>query len=917
MEIPMPNLKGRPVAAVRETPLVEAAQATLAAGLMRIPRFVAAAVARGGSLADRDEARSIHKLRVACRRVESVFAAYADLLPERRLKKTRKWLRVVRRAAGKSRDVDVVVGRLRRDARTLDSDSAHAARALARHLVKGKKKSGDELEAIAAKYPKARWAKAQRELVAGIDADPVIETTLGQLAQRVVRITADHVRAISRNDLAQIDNVHELRLAIKRLRYQVEVFAECVDPAEAQALREHLSQLQTCLGAVSDLSKICDECGQGNRADVQAQGSLIGLRDHYAHELSAAHRHALAAWKALESGKFFPLLSQAMGGAESGQTHRELGMDGIVEPKPTRFPNRPETRKHLNGSASRTGSHKPDRIAAIDVGTNSIRLIIAEASNDGSYRVLDDEKEITRLGRGLQSSGQMDPGAITHSVAAISRMKSIAEGYGVSSLRLVATAAPRLASNAHVLLNAVHQATGLHLEVIDAEQEAMLAYNSAANAFDLTSLPAIVVDIGGGSTEAILSVGINVAGGRPSQSVGPGVIERVYTLPIGVIGLTERFGLAERVTERRFKELRTYVKSIVRDHFGKGGVPIVPQIMVGTGGTFTTLAAMARMHVLGERADGLLSRSVQGFEVTRAETRHLLDYLRKLSARERTRVPGLPGDRADIILAGLVIVDVLLKTVGANKFRAHDGGIRDGILLEMVRSGAAVSGSETKGQADRPDPVRSARKFASACGFEQSHALHVAQLSLNIFDHLLPCFAEELHAADIDAARARQVLEAAAILHDVGYLINYNAHHKHSYHLISHADLAGWTSTEVQVIANIARYHRRASPSQKHRPFAALAQPHQHLVRILAGILRIADGLDRTHMQVVSSLTIKLKGKEAYMSVTALEEPSVDMWGAMRKGELLTKAIDVNVHIEWKCSSSESRLRSKRYAAAV
>jgi exopolyphosphatase/guanosine-5'-triphosphate,3'-diphosphate pyrophosphatase len=546
------------------------------------------------------------------------------------------------------------------------------------------------------------------------------------------------------------------------------------------------------------------------------------------------------------------------------------------------------------GERGRSGAGgKSRRLAAIDVGTNSVRLIVAEAQPDGTYRILDDEKEITRLGKGLGATGKLDAGAIEHSAVTIARMRSIAEGYGAGEVRVVGTSAAREAKNTKELTRAIREKAGLQLEVISGEQEAVLAYRSAARAFDLSRIAGAVVDIGGGSTEIVLSA--------PGGLNGMGLIERVYTLPLGAVRLTEKFGGADACSRERFEEMRKHIKGMLETKVGKP--PVTPPMMIGTGGTFTTLGAMVQLRELGPTADGLFSGGVQGIEVGRADLKHLLEYVRKLPVKERTRVAGLSADRADIIVAGLAIVDGVLKWFGSNRVRVHEGGIRDGILLGMVGGGEGEPG-------ERRDPMRAVRRLARACAYEAAHSKHVTGLALSIFDQLRDAGERvKLEKGMRLDAEARLLLEAASLLHDIGYLINYAQHHKHSYHLIVHADLGGLTTRQVRVVANVARYHRAAEPKEKHPTFAALTPEDRALVRGLSGILRVADGLDRTHMQSVRGVDVKARGAATRFDIEAEREPSVDMWGAVRKCELFERAFSTKCGFEWRCQSGQAEKR--------
>ena len=521
------------------------------------------------------------------------------------------------------------------------------------------------------------------------------------------------------------------------------------------------------------------------------------------------------------------------------------------------------------------------RIAAIDVGTNSMRLIVAEASADGSYRVLDDEKEVTRLGRGLCDTGQLRQDSMEHSAQVIARMKGIAEGYGVpmNQLRIIGTCAVREATNGPDFVELVRRQSGLTLEPISGEEEARLAHLSAAAAFDLSSVSAAVVDIGGGSTEMVLSSG--------------GVIDQLCTLPLGAVRLTEQFaGAQEPGDEEIYDEMRRYIRRTIRQQFGKA--PFVPQFIVGTGGTFTSLAAISMHRGASTSSGGLLPFAVRGYELQRSEVKHTLEWLRQMPVRSRLRVAGLSPDRTEIIIAGLAVAEAVMKHLGANTARVHDRGIRDGLLLTMIHDMWPTGEHRFLEPVDR---IRSARHFATACRYEEHHSNHVAELAVSIFDQLTQHRPETLEECGGDAGR--ELLRVAGILHDVGYFINYSKHHKHSYHLIVHSDIPGFAHRELEIIANIARYHRRSEPKARHPNFAKLPPADRRVVRVLSAILRIADGLDRTHTRSVRSVRLTITGGVATFTLDAPEEPAADMWGAGRKADLFAKQFDLEPRFQW------------------
>jgi exopolyphosphatase/guanosine-5'-triphosphate,3'-diphosphate pyrophosphatase len=519
------------------------------------------------------------------------------------------------------------------------------------------------------------------------------------------------------------------------------------------------------------------------------------------------------------------------------------------------------------------------RIAAIDVGTNSIRLIVAEASPDGSYRVLDDEKETTRLGQGLETTGLLQPGAMEQSVLALARMKSIADGFGVEVMRAIGTCAVREAGNREQFLAMVRDRAGLNVEPISAHEEAHLAHLSVAQAFDLHTLAAAVVDLGGGSTEVVLSTG--------------GVVERVFSLPLGAVRLTEQFGGPDHAARDRYDKMCRSVRRRLKQAIDKP--PFIPQVMFGTGGTFTSLANISRNRNQPASTARASTKGVRGYEMQRSEVRHIIDSLRALPLRARARVSGLSSDRSDIIVAGCSIVERVMKHLGVNRLIVHDGGVRDGLLRTMVRE--LFPPTDRGFLIDPPDRLRPIRQFAAACGYEERHANHVARLAGQIFDQLAGYFRSEPAGWTDDANRF--ILEAAALLRDVGYLINYSRHHRHSYHLIVHSDLPGLTPREVQLIATVARYHRRAMPKKRHPEFAALPKVDRKLVCRLAAILRIADGLDRNRLQIVRRVGVRIQGDTARFALEAAEDPAVDMWGAIRKGRLFEEVFGFKPRFEW------------------
>ena len=518
------------------------------------------------------------------------------------------------------------------------------------------------------------------------------------------------------------------------------------------------------------------------------------------------------------------------------------------------------------------------RAAAIDVGTNSLRLVVAELLPDGSHRVLDDEKVVTRLGRGMATSDRLADEPMQQTAQAIAHLKTIADGYGVDRLDAIATCAVREATNGDEFVAMVHERAGLELRVIDAQQEAKLAHRSVRHGFDLRDMNTAIADIGGGSTEIVLSC-------------GP-VIEQICPVPSGAVRLAERFGLGDIVSDAQLKLVRRHLRDLMHKCVGK---PMFePQLVIGTGGTFTTLASISMQRDATRRRNtDMLASSARGYELPRSEVTHLMRMMAAMPLEVRARVPGLQPERADIIVAGLAIIEAVMTHLNVDHLRVHDQGIRAGLLLEMFDEMRPAGATESDQPTDR---LHSVRKFARTCQYPEAHSEHVAQLAVQIFDQLSELLPE---ASSWATRRARVLLESAAVLHEVGCYINYDRHHKHSYHLITHSDLHGFTQREREVVANVARYHRRAFPKKKHANFAKLSQADRTLVSRLAAILRIANGLDRTHTQGISRIDLACQSDRVIFSATATQEPVVDLWGAQRKSEMFSRVFKREPVFAW------------------
>lgn len=496
-----------------------------------------------------------------------------------------------------------------------------------------------------------------------------------------------------------------------------------------------------------------------------------------------------------------------------------------------------------------------NRLAAIDIGTNSIRSIIVEADASGTFRLLDDEKVTVRLGEGLHRTGSLSAAACERALAALERQKKIIDGYGVRAVEAVATSAVRKAANGPAFIAAVRERVGIEVAVVSGEEEAQLAALSAFNNFDLDEAKYLLVDIGGGSLELVTTVGRH--------------LEEICSLELGAVYLTETFLKVDSPPERAYERLRRLIRKTLKETFPHDKPAI--SAVIGSGGTVTSMAAM----ILASRKEGF--GSIHGHEILRSDVVHLLAMLQRKSLKELRAVPGLNPDRADIIVAGVMVIDELLEFFRANLLRVNERGIREGLILRGLKRHGMLP-TENRFHSWRDSVVG----FAVSCHFDARHGHQVARLALEIF--------AALAATHQLGDRERRLLEAAALLHDVGYFINYASHHKHSYHLIRHADLFGFTPRERELIATVARYHRKSIPKKKHLPFMRLAAVDRQLVARLGGILRLADGLDRSRTGKVTIARLALTPTCLTLWLQGSGDLSVEIYGATAKSDLFSSA---------------------------
>jgi exopolyphosphatase/guanosine-5'-triphosphate,3'-diphosphate pyrophosphatase len=505
----------------------------------------------------------------------------------------------------------------------------------------------------------------------------------------------------------------------------------------------------------------------------------------------------------------------------------------------------------------------PIRLAAIDIGTNSVRLLVVDAFGPDDYRTVDDEKVTTRLGEGFSTSGLLSAVAMQRTLDAVINLKAIAEGRGANRIQAVATSAVREASNGHLFTARLSDEAGIVPQVISGNEEAQLAYLSARHNFHLGSERVVCLDIGGGSLELVSTTGA--------------AIQQLVSLPLGAVRLTERFVHSDPISKPDWQALRDHIRGELERALGEDLVE--GAVLIGSGGTVSSLA-----RVIAHQRGDKITR-IHGYVANRSAIRRAIDLFRSLDLEGRRHLEGLSADRADIILAGVEVVNEVMRLLHLNSIVVNEHGIRAGIILTMTRE---IFGSPATGPADWRESVRA---LGQACHYEPAECEHVAKLAVALFDALA-----ELHHFD---EGERRLVEAAALLRNVGHHVSYEKHHIHSYHLIRHANLPGFSPREIELLANIARYHRRALPQKSHPNFGRLSRTDRLRVCRLGGIVRFVDGLDRSHRRRVSGIEARLDRTQVppELLITLLANGPIDieMWGAAQKRDLLEQAFDIQV----------------------
>ncbi|TVP63330.1 MAG: Ppx/GppA family phosphatase [Nodularia sp. (in: Bacteria)] len=469
-------------------------------------------------------------------------------------------------------------------------------------------------------------------------------------------------------------------------------------------------------------------------------------------------------------------------------------------------------------------------IAAIDLGTNSLHMVVVKIDPTlPSFRIIAKEKETVRLGNRDIATGELKPEIIDKAIIALRRFQEVAKTANAETIIAVATSAVRESPNGRDFLHRIEDELGLSVDLISGQEEARRIYLGVLSGMEFNNLPHIVVDIGGGSTELILG---------DSQEA-----RSLTSTKVGAVRLTSELITTDPISDTEFQYLQAYTRGMlersVENVLANIEIGESPRL-VGTSGTIETLATIhAREHL------DTVPSTLNGYEFSLKDLQNWVYRLRKMTNSEISNIPGMPEKRSEVILAGAVILQEAMSLLGVESVTVCGRALREGVIVDwMLAHGLIEDRLRYQGSVRERSVLKQADKYH----INLEHSDRVALFALSLFDQTQGI----LHNWGVNE---RQMLWAAAILHNCGHYISHSSHHKHSYYLVRNSELLGYTETEIEIIANLARYHRKSQPKKKHENYRnLLSKQHRQIVNQLSALLRLAVALDRRQIGAIASI---------------------------------------------------------------
>ncbi|MBE9065732.1 Ppx/GppA family phosphatase [Leptolyngbya cf. ectocarpi LEGE 11479] len=507
------------------------------------------------------------------------------------------------------------------------------------------------------------------------------------------------------------------------------------------------------------------------------------------------------------------------------------------------------------------------KLAAIDIGTNSIHMIIVDVIAQRNFEVIEREKEMVKLGVGVFATNRLSDRAFNLGVETISRYVRLAEQRGVDAVITAATSAIREAQNGEAFINKVIQQTGISPKIISGKEEARLIFLAVRNSIALEDRTALVIDIGGGSTETVV-------GNRQDVLFGD-------SLQLGVLRLLDMFEDKGPVGEEGRSVLEAHIQFVAQKTLDQIQSLGFDQV-IGTSGTIRTLGEAAHLKATGESL-----RSVNAEVVSLTHIADLTQGLLGKKLEKRAKVEGISDKRADAIHLGGILLVKLLEIANAKEITLCEASLREGMILDYLeRHSHEVETFLPQANLRYRKAAQLVQKYQA----DWQQNCHVANLALQLFDQT-----QDLHQYD---TFERELLEFAALLHDVGQYISFQKHHKNSRYIISRADLRGFTDEEILLMGHLARYHCKAAPTKNHKRFRRLSKSHRRIVQTLSGMLRIAVSLDKTKNQRVTGINCKISDTSVKIRVKSTGKVDLELWAAGCDRNVLATALKRDIDIQ-------------------
>ena len=503
------------------------------------------------------------------------------------------------------------------------------------------------------------------------------------------------------------------------------------------------------------------------------------------------------------------------------------------------------------------------RYAAVDIGSNSVRMLAADVSPQGETEILAEDRQVTRLGSGVFRNGRIGRDAIQFVCENLARMAEIYKKWEVVGVRAVATSAVRDASNQQEFLAKASQALGAPVEIISGQEEARLIHLGVQSRWPQRRGRQLMIDLGGGSAEVILSE--------------DGKLVQAFSKPLGAVRLTEVFLKSDPPAPAELHRLEEYIA----EKLGHAARAIGRR---PSGRVIATSATAAAVVCAVNRIPRTRRDKADQQRATRSQIQNFYFAVRSRSLPERLKIIGIGPRRAELIVAGAAVFLRALEMFGQPALYYSAAGVRDGIIADLAARGVGRELSLLNRE-QRKIVEEMARRY----GVQVAHARQVAGLAHELFESL-----EVLHKLPPNFGK---LLEASAYLHDIGHFVSDTGHHKHSYYLVAHSDMPGFTAKEREMIALLCRYHRKTMPGERHTVFQSIDSESRRAVILLAPLLRIADNLDRSHQQRVRRMAIQLKNGNVTIGLDSKADTDLDIWAAERTSDVFREAYQMDLSL--------------------